>query len=187
MIFGIKKLSKLLIILGILFIFWPFKFTLAQNQADLYVFYGQGCPHCAKLSQSLGEWQKEFPQLKISSFEVFFNPDNRQLYFAFAKAYQLEVNDVPVPLVLIGEKSFIGYNESIKNQIHQEILRCLQQACPSPLKKLKIERTKGGLLNLAKQKQMGPLIVLLAICLVPLFVLRKIFVKIRHVSTHITR
>lgn len=128
-----KQISLLLVISFLLLV----QVCQAQsNTIELYFFYGQGCPHCAQAEQFLTQLSKQYPALAIKSFEVFFNQDNRQIYFSLANAYKINVAEVPVPVIFIGEKSFVGYDDFIGSQIRNEVLRCLNQKCPSPIEKL---------------------------------------------------
>jgi glutaredoxin len=116
---------------------------------ELYFFYGQGCPHCAKAKPFLESLEKKYPQLKVKSFEVYGDEKNKELFFLLAQAYGREIEGVPT--IFIGDKVISGYNELISFQIEQAVQDCIPgvqnegeakvlpfQLCPSPLEKLKI-------------------------------------------------
>lgn len=128
------KIYKLLLL--IIFVLLIFKPCLATQPVDLYFFYGQDCPVCAQAQTFLGELSREYPNLKVKSFEVFFNQENRNLYFALGQAYDLNLSEIPVPVILIGEKSFTSYNPVVASDIRQTVIKCLSQGCASPIKKL---------------------------------------------------
>lgn len=97
----------------------------------LYSFYGQGCPHCAQLSSFLNKVESKYPSLQIIQKEVYFNQDNRILFQVMANAYGRQIEGVPT--VFINDKIIVGYSSALGNQIEQEIIKCMQEKCPSPL------------------------------------------------------
>lgn len=129
-------MKKQIILLVISFLLFMGVCQAQSNAIDLYFFYGQGCSHCAQAEQFLVALNQQYPTLNIKSFEVFYHQENRQIYFALAKAYKINVAEVPVPGIFIGEKSFVGYNDFIGSQIRNEVLRCLNQKCLSPIEKI---------------------------------------------------
>jgi len=151
-----------------IFIFLFFKPSLAQNKAELYLFYGQTCPVCAETQAFLGKLTKKYP-LEIKSFEVFFQKNNRDLYFLLGDAFGENLKDIPVPVIFIGEKSFNGFNSVIATQIEQNIIKCSSQLCPSPLDKLKKENNKTPL----SEKIYPAIIILFILIIIFLFIKRK--------------
>ncbi len=127
----------LLIIWGLLFL----KPCLAAQPVDLYFFYGQGCPICAQAEVFLGELSRKYPDLKVKSFEVFYNQENKKVYLALGQAYNLNLSQIPVPVILIAEKSFTSYNSGISSTIEQAVIKCLSQGCISPIEKLEHRRS----------------------------------------------
>lgn len=73
-----------------------FIFLLSQTQAALantvnaHLFYGDGCPHCAKESQFLNQLVNEYPELKIHEYEIYYDAKNNQLLQKVAN--KLEAN-----------------------------------------------------------------------------------------------
>ena len=105
-----------------------------ENNVTLVMFYGQGCPHCAKLDEFLGEFQKTAPYLNVERYEVYFNQQNRNLFDKLASAYNTKVGGVPT--VFIGDKIIAGFNNELGEQIKSEINRCREEPCISPLEKI---------------------------------------------------
>jgi len=122
----------LLIVLGLL-IWQP---CLAAQPVDLYFFRGEECPYSAQAQIFLGQLSAKYPELKIKSFEIFYNQTNRDAYFSLGRAYNLDLEEIPVPVILIGEKSFVGYAPSADSDIQQTVVKCLGKGCISPLEKL---------------------------------------------------
>jgi len=122
----------LLIILGLL-ICQP---CLSAQPVDLYLFRGEECPVCTQTQIFLGQLATKYSELKIRDFEVFYNQTNRDAYLSLGRAYNLDLREIPVPVILIGEKSFIGYDSVIASNIEQTIIKCLSKGCVSPIEKL---------------------------------------------------
>ncbi len=123
----------LLIIFGLLI--W--QSCLAAQPVDLYFFHGQGCPVCAQTQIFLGQLSAKYSELKIRDFEVFYNQANKGLYLNLGQAYNLDLKEIPVPVILIGERSFVGYNSAIASNIEQTVIKCVSRGCISPIEKLK--------------------------------------------------
>ena len=128
-----KFIFLLFILLGIFFIYGSFTFAQSR-EVELYFFYGEGCPHCAKAKPYLDSLKEKYPGLKIYQYEVWQDPVNQELFQKMAEAY----NEQPqgVPTVFIGDKVIVGYDESMDDQYIQAIDYCLKNNCPSPGEKL---------------------------------------------------
>lgn len=84
-------------------------FALAEeNEAKLYFFYGDTCPHCKKAKAFLVQLEKKYPSLKIESYEVFGNKENAELLLEFFENYG-EEKTIRVPAIFIDDKVIIGY------------------------------------------------------------------------------
>jgi cytochrome c biogenesis protein CcdA/glutaredoxin len=125
------KKQLLLTFLGIL-ILCPL--VLAQESVDLVFFYGQGCPHCAKMEIFLEDIQEDYPTLNILRYEVYSNQENAQLFTEMSDLYGAEIKGVPT--TFIDDKVIAGFNNRLAEEIEQEIQRCIQETCESPIKKL---------------------------------------------------
>lgn len=128
----------------IFFLFFGLLLTnlaLAQNQVDLYLFYGEGCPHCAKVKPYLESLKEKYPSLKIYQYEVWQDTVNQELFRKVANTYGKEPEGVPT--VFIGDQVIIGYDESMNEQFKQAIEKCLQTKCPSPAEKIKLDDSQN--------------------------------------------
>ncbi len=116
--------------------------TLAQEKkVEMYFFWGEGCPYCAKAKPFLEILKKEFPELEVKSYEIYNNKNNYNLWQNLVKAYGAESRINGVPSFFIGENAFAGYHESANNKIRQMIQECIKSRCPSPLKKLEASKS----------------------------------------------
>ncbi len=98
--FIILSLFLLLILTG--------KTVVARDKTiDLYFFYGQGCPHCAKEEVFLSKLEKQKENIKIHRYEVWHNQENAQKLSKISK--KLGVSIPGVPMLFISDKSVAGY------------------------------------------------------------------------------
>ena len=74
-----KEIKKLLFILIILFAIFTTA-AYAQEQVDIYIFYGQGCPHCSRLLSFMKGVQNKYPTINIIENEVYFDSSGRALF-----------------------------------------------------------------------------------------------------------
>ena len=108
-------IKKFLLIFSFFLVFFGvfYHFSLpakAENQVNLYFFYGQGCPHCAKEEAFLAELKNKYPDINIQAYEVWKNAENRKIFEQFDN--KLGANSGGrVPLTVIGDKFFLGYSE----------------------------------------------------------------------------
>lgn len=99
-------------------------------QADLYLFWGDGCPHCAKEEIFLAKMAATYPDLRMQKFEVWKHPANARLMGEVAKNLQANVSGVP--FTIIGDKYFVGFDEKYTApQIEERIKECVTGACPN--------------------------------------------------------
>ncbi len=126
-----KKILFLLVSLFFLSIFSQKK-VLATEKIEIYFFWGQGCPHCAKEKPFLEELKQKYPQLEIKEFEVYYSQENRELFQKIAQAYNTQPEGVP--MTFIGKNFIVGFGskETTGKEIENLIQKCLQTSCPSP-------------------------------------------------------
>lgn len=103
--------------------------VVAQNETCVYFFYGEGCPHCAKVEPFIKQLNQS-SEINIQSFEVYYNRENLKLLNEFYDAYEIPTNMRGVPTVLINGKYFIGDKPILEN-LEQEINKTKGALCPS--------------------------------------------------------
>lgn len=103
-----------------------------NNQTDLYLFYGKGCPHCSQAEIFLQNIAPEHPELNIIEKEIYFNNENRKFFQQMTASYGKQLQGVPT--MFINGKMFVGFSNSIKQALKKEIERCKEQPCVSPIK-----------------------------------------------------
>ena len=85
----------------------------SNEKLNIYVFWGDGCPHCKHLSEFLREHNSEIKNLaNLYTFEVWNSSEN----LTFMKNFGKFLGETPkgVPYFIIGNKTFSGFSESDK-------------------------------------------------------------------------
>lgn len=99
----------------------------AKEPVKLYLFYGDGCPHCAAEKEYLEKLQNKHPDMKIIMYEVGYNEENATLMNDVKT--RLEKNNQYVPFTVVGETSFTGFNSSFENAIEAAVTECEENKC----------------------------------------------------------
>lgn len=103
--------------------------VLAQNQVNIYFFWGEGCPHCEHEKEFLSGLQSEYPQIAVRDFEVWNNSENRQILIDIGNKLGIEI--AGVPFTMVGDKHFIGwYDENSTGLAIEEAARkAMEEGC----------------------------------------------------------
>lgn len=101
------------------------------NPVDIMFFYGDGCPHCAAEEEFFKGLVERYPNVKIHSFEVWKDSDNRALLQSIGD--QLGIKISGVPFTIVGNKYFSGYetDETTGELIEEIVADCTENACQS--------------------------------------------------------
>jgi len=93
---------------------------LGSNKSNIYIFWGDGCPHCKALAKFISKLPAETKnKVNIYSFEVWGDKDNKTLMRNFGKFLGQDVRGVP--FMVIGDKIFDGYSSG-DTKTDQQIL-----------------------------------------------------------------
>ena len=103
-----KKIIYLLIFLLLLI---PNVLFADEKEMNIYLFYGDGCPHCAAEEKFLNSYLKNKPFIKLHKYEVWHNKDNSKLYDEIHKL----LNDTGsgIPYLIIGNNAITGFDEEV--------------------------------------------------------------------------
>lgn len=133
----------ILLILLLFTIFFLF-FASPRKGLDAYLFYGQGCPHCAKEETYLRNYEEKFADLNIHRYEVYYNDDNMKLFGRVAESMGADVSGIP--FLIIGDEYIVGFDETLTpNRIESRIKECLERKCPDPARKILFEHSRDVL------------------------------------------
>ena len=70
-----------------------------ENKVHLHIFYGQGCPHCAKLRLFIDSIKDDYPSLIVYEHEVYHDNEKRELFSIIAQKYGKEISGVPTVFI----------------------------------------------------------------------------------------
>ena len=91
-----------------------------DNKVNVYIFRGKTCGYCLKAISYFAEKSEDYKDLiNLKTYEVWSNTDNSELMNKVASALGKEVSGVP--FIVIGEKSFDGFSESMDSEIASAI------------------------------------------------------------------
>ncbi len=117
-------MKKILLILTLCLII---PFTKVNAKAvDVTLFYGNGCPFCAKEQKFLDVLQQQLGQnLNVETYEVWEHKENDELLTQVRTS--LNNQDTGIPFTIIGNKTYDGFNENIEKEIKNTIIDNLKQ------------------------------------------------------------
>jgi hypothetical protein len=102
---------------------------LAADVVDVSVFWRVGCPHCEREIEFLQALQARDPGVRVRLLEVGQDAANRRLLEHTAG--RLRIQEIAVPLTVIGEEGIVGFwdDASTGAQIEQLIASCRARGC----------------------------------------------------------
>ena len=114
-------MKKIFGIILFLVLFIPTFVFAKEKEINMYLFYGEECPHCHALLEFLDPYIKENPNVKLYKYEVWHNEKNGKLYSEVHEL--LKDNSNSIPYLIIGNTILSGFNEektpdTIKNAIN---------------------------------------------------------------------
>lgn len=92
----------------------------AKSKSNIYLFYGDGCPHCAEEEEFFEEYLKDNEDIKLVKYEVWNSAKNRELLVKV----QDEINNHSsgVPYLVIGEKALVGYKSGTTDKQIEKLI-----------------------------------------------------------------
>lgn len=88
-----------------------------ENKLNIYLFWGKGCPHCEE------EWKflnriapKYYDKIHVYGFEVWNSEENQKIMNEFKDKLNIS-KDSGIPLTIIKDKYYIGYDESYNDEM----------------------------------------------------------------------
>lgn len=113
-----KKIINYLIILLAIFIV-PITSSAKENDITLYLFHGDGCPHCAEEISFLDSISNEYDNLSIVKYEVWYNEENAAFLTDVENAFELKRSGVPT--TVIGDTVIQGFGSGTGTRIRSAI------------------------------------------------------------------
>ena len=131
------KKIKILLLLLTLFLFIPS--AKAQDKYNLYLFYGDGCPHCKEEEEFFDDYLKNEPDVNLVKYEVWHSKDNQKLWIKVQDRLNNHSNGVPY--LIIGDRVVVGYNVSTSDTIKDYV------------KKYKSSKNPYDIINVLESKE----------------------------------
>lgn len=97
------------------------------NPVVVYMFWGEGCPHCAAAKVWFEEIAPQYPEIEFRYYEIYNSVENQEKFIKMADAYGFEAWGVPT--IFIGDNYWEGYAESLNAEIEGVIQRCIANGC----------------------------------------------------------
>ena len=112
---------KVFILLLLFLLIMPYS-IFAKEKVPVYLFRGEGCPHCSELEKFFDSLDNDDKNMiEIKDYEVWYNSDNEDLMTDITTLRGEEDRATGVPYFIIGEKSWIGYTSSYDSEILAQI------------------------------------------------------------------
>ena len=91
-----------------------------NKKINVYLFYGDGCPHCEELIKFLDNLPEKYDQyFDLYTMEVWYNQKNNKLMEELVGELGNEVEGVPC--LIVGDQVFFGYSETTGQEIKKAI------------------------------------------------------------------
>lgn len=92
--------------------------TVEKEKVTLYLFHGQGCPHCAEEKKFLKKIIKNY-DIDYKYYEVWYDKENADFMDEVMNVYG--VSKGGVPFTVIGDTYFVGYSDAIGESIEDAV------------------------------------------------------------------
>lgn len=126
-----KTISLLLLAITVVlfFLFPPSSPVQAQTQTPviIYMFWGDGCPHCAEAEPFLESLATKYPGVELKRYEVWYNTNNLDLLNSMANKAGFE--PTAVPTIFIGDRHWTGYSAELGQEIEGVVQSCQLSGC----------------------------------------------------------
>jgi len=112
-----KIISYLVVILFLLMM--PFSVLAKDKEVTLYLFHGDGCPHCKEEMEYLKTIEKKYKDLKIVKYEVWYDKENSELLKRVQDTFKITTKGVPTNV--IGSTVITGFGSSTGKTIERAV------------------------------------------------------------------
>lgn len=115
------------IIFSILCIIFSIDMVQAKDVTEVYVFYGEGCPHCQEEKRFLSKIEDKYENVNFNYIEVWNNQKHNELLQNVKKSYHIDSQGVPV--TIIGPYYASGYTYNMEAMFERIIKQCQKEKC----------------------------------------------------------
>lgn len=121
----------------------------ALEKANIYIFRGEGCSHCAKAMKYFNGLKEKYGDFfELKDYEVWNNEENFALARKVGEYFTIEMN--AVPLIIIGNDKYYGYDERWNNDMEFSLFRLI--TAPEDKRVDVIKNIDNGIISLAQYK-----------------------------------
>lgn len=113
----LKRIKLVLFTILITFLIIPN--VNAKEKVNLYLFWGDGCPHCAAEEELLTDLEKEYENLSVTKYEVWYHSENNAFLQQIASSTERTFRGVPV--TIIGQTVITGFSTETEQEIRRAI------------------------------------------------------------------
>ena len=114
-----KKILEYFLIFITLFSFFLPVNAKESDKITLYLFYGDGCPHCAEEKLFLDDIKGSYDNFEIVLYEVWKDKDNQDFLNKVKRELGIERSGVPV--TIIGDTYMVGWSEALEGRVTRAI------------------------------------------------------------------
>lgn len=115
-----KKICNLLIALILLVVPVCCLAEGEKEPANIYIFYGKGCPHCEEFFTWIKSLSKtEKAKFNLVKYETWYNTTNNAALTKVAEHFGDDKSEdgYGVPYIIIGKTRFSGFGDTNKDQV----------------------------------------------------------------------
>ena len=105
-----KKIKYIVLFLLLMIIF---PLNIKAESLKIYLFYGDGCPHCADEEKFFESYFEDNNDIELIKYEVWHSKDNQELFVKVQD--KLNNHASGVPYLIIGKDVIVGYMEDVTN------------------------------------------------------------------------
>ncbi len=90
----------------------------SSNKINIYVFWGDGCPHCEELFDFLESIRRNYRKyFNVYGFEVWYHEENGKIMDNVKEELGEQSGSRAVPYFIIGDQQISGFDDSTKKEI----------------------------------------------------------------------
>lgn len=95
---------------------------------NIYMFWGEGCPHCAKAKPFLENLAAQSDDINYYNYEIYYSSKNQGYLKDVVR--ELDIDASGVPLIVVGNEAFVGFSSANSGDIEDKANQCLTDGCP---------------------------------------------------------
>jgi thiol-disulfide isomerase/thioredoxin len=103
----------------------------ADDEVELVVFWGAGCPYCADEWDFLAVLQNDYPDLKVTGYEVRYEAANLDLFIDTMAERGLEARSIPT--TILGDQVWEGFDLATGEEIRVAVAAVLSSPAAAPI------------------------------------------------------